>query len=76
MDRAEHIEDLLHGRTEDVDGVTYGELLRHVIRPGLSDDDVRFLLWERTPYPLVTRPDELRPYLEKIRDELQGARRG
>jgi hypothetical protein len=75
MATAEHLDDLLHGRTHDIQDVTYAELIRHAVgRPHLADADVSLILWECTPYPLLTRPAELRPYLERVRATLDANR--
>lgn len=50
-------------------GMTFVEFVQSVI-PGLSEPDVDFILWELTPFPMASGVNDLRPFLEKIRDQL------
>jgi hypothetical protein len=45
---------------------TYGDFVRSII-PGPIDDRVcNWILWERTPFPLLMNPEHLRPYIERL----------
>ncbi|MDL5159431.1 hypothetical protein [Actinomycetospora termitidis] len=42
--------------------MTFIELVHSVV-PGLTDAEADHVLWEYTPFPCTTRPDELMPFL-------------
>lgn len=48
-------------------GITFRQFAQMVV-PGLSDDEADWVLWERTPFPLVQGRDDLMPYLLAERD--------
>lgn len=50
-------------------GMTFVEFVQSVI-PGVSDAEADHLLWELTPFPMVSGRDDLLPRLEAIRNEL------
>lgn len=55
-------------------GMTFIPFVQSVI-PGISDADAEYVLWERTPFPLVKGRDDLLPYLVAERKRL-AAREG
>lgn len=48
--------------------MTYAEWV-HSLVPGLTDDEVDYVLWEWTPFPLLMRVDELEPYVMRWHGE-------
>lgn len=52
-------------------GMTFRQFAQHVI-PDLSDEEADFVLWERTPFPLVQGRDDLLPFLRAERDRRAG----
>lgn len=52
-------------------GMTFLQFAQSVI-PGLSDEEADWVLWERTPFPLVRGRDDLLPFLVAERDRRMG----
>ena len=48
--------------------MTFIEFAQSVI-PGISEAEADFILWERTPFPLVQGSEDLRPHLLMARDQ-------
>lgn len=44
--------------------------LVHSLIPGLTDNEADCILWEYTPFPFVTRPTDLEPFLLEHQGEI------
>ena len=53
---------------------THNDMVREILgRPGMTDDECSYVLWEHTPYPLLMGEANLRPYLLRLASEQKPA---
>jgi hypothetical protein len=58
------------GRWRPLVGGWTGISLVHSLIPDLTDGEADWILWERTPFPMVTDADRLLPYLVAEQGEI------